>query len=112
MFLDFDDQTNLYDADRATIRKVRQDGTVTTLVGSSVNTIYGIGGNVGLCVNSTGTVFSVSESGKIFQITPSGGQILFAGTNTGSVDGPREIAQFQWVNWNPHDMAADRLGNM
>jgi glucose/arabinose dehydrogenase len=112
-FLESDSQTNFYVGDWARIRKLSPNGTASNLAGNGVNTLTGLGGDIGLCVNKSGTVFAASYFGRVFQIAPDGTLSLFAGGSSAIADGPRESAGFTTPNgWQPRDTTADRFGNI
>lgn len=112
-FMESDSQTNFYVGDWVRVRKLSPNGTASNLAGNGVNTMTGLGGDVGLCVNKSGTVFAASYWGRVFQIASDGALSLFAGGSSAIADGPRESAGFMTqYSWLPRDTATDRFGNI
>jgi sugar lactone lactonase YvrE len=99
------------------IRKITQDGTVTTFAGSGENgSADGLGANAsfsspwGIATDGFGN-FYVADSGnnKIRKITPDGLVTTFAGSGgNASTDGTGINASFS----NPRDLAVDKFGNL
>lgn len=99
------------------IRKITQDGTVTTFAGSGENgSADGLGANAsfsspwGIAMDGFGN-FYVADSGnnKIRKITPDGLVTTFAGSGVNaSTDGTGINASFN----NPRELAVDKFGNL
>lgn len=113
-----DSQDNIYVADYGNnkIRKITQNGVVSTLAGSgAAGSSEGIGLSasfkypVGITVDSSGNVY-VADSGnyKIRKITPIGVVSTLAGGTQGSFDGVGTTARFN----QPRGLTVDTLGNV
>jgi serine/threonine-protein kinase len=108
---------NVYVSDSGNhrVRKITPGGLVSTLAGSTQGYADGFGaaakfsGPVGLTVDGSGNIL-VADSGnyKIRKITPDGSVTTFAGSTSGSADGPVNTAQFR----NAFDVAVDSAGNI
>ncbi len=112
---------NVYVADSGgcTIRKVKPDGTVSTIAGSAGNrgTADGLGsaarfgGVYGICVDGQGNVYaSDPDYSTIRKIAPDGTVITLAGlaNYSGTADGQGSTARF----WSPLGVAVDPVGNV
>jgi sugar lactone lactonase YvrE len=104
---------NLYVTDRSCVRKIGQDGTITTLAGSPIESGYvdGVGSAarfailMGIAVDDNGNVF-VADSYTLRKITPNGSVSTIARSGCDYLDGP--AGRFCTV----HSLAVDRAGNL
>lgn len=88
------------------IRKVTQEGVVTTVAsGAPLNNIFGV------TVDSDGTIYG-SNRGSVIRITSSGAKTTLAGEveQIGSQDGTGSAARF--AAFGPHALALDNGGNI
>ncbi|HEX7706976.1 MAG TPA: SMP-30/gluconolactonase/LRE family protein [Thermoanaerobaculia bacterium] len=114
-----DQSGNVYVADSSnhTIRKITQDGTVTTFAGLAghFSSIDGAGSAArfwmpsGLSIDASGDLY-VSEFSTIRKVTPGGVVTTLAGTHAalGSADGTGGAARFR----SPAGSASDSSGNL
>jgi sugar lactone lactonase YvrE len=107
------------DAYNQTIRKIRPDGTVSTLAGKAgeAGSADGNGaearfnGVAGLALDAVGNIYMADTyNGTIRKITPAGVVSTFAGKagESGSIDGTLADARFN----GPTGVALDQVGNM
>ncbi len=97
-----DDDGNVYVTVGNSIRKIKPDGTVTTLAGSSANGYAdGLGAEAkfsipfGIDADANGNVYVADLSNnKVRKITPDGMVSTLAGSTRGSADEPANTAQF------------------
>ena len=98
---------NLYAGFFGSVQKIAPDGTVSVLGGPECSGCPGWAIYVGLGVDAETNVYATTED-NIWQLTPNGTTTLYAGGNSGYVDGPALSAAFQ----NPQDAAVDASGNV
>ena len=110
-----DSYGNVYVADTYNhkIRKIRSDGNVMTLAGSTLGYADGAGTNAkfnrptDVAVDKYGNVYVADESNhKIRKITPNGNVTTLAGSTAGYTDGEGIKTQFL----NPRGIAVDTYG--
>lgn len=108
---------NIYVADTFNhqIRKITPTGVVSTIAGSTVGFVDGIGTSAkfntpfGLAVDRTGTIYVADTSNnKIRKISSSGDVTTLAGTNFGFLDGDVSVAQFG----SPYRLELDETGSI
>jgi sugar lactone lactonase YvrE len=107
-----DGNGDLYVADAywGLIRKVRPDGTVTTLAGSTTTPIFSQ--PYGVAIDASGNVYVAdTEDESIRKVTPAGVVTTLAGsmpsTGAAHADGPAAVARFL----GPEAVAVDSAGN-
>lgn len=108
---------NLYVADSGNhkIRKITQDGVVTTLAGSTQGSSDGTGASaqfnypMGVAIDGSNNIYVADYfNQKIRKITSSGDVSTLAGSYIGFVDGTSASAQFKY----PSGVAIDAIGNV
>ncbi|MFL9484270.1 IPT/TIG domain-containing protein [Chitinophagaceae bacterium LWZ2-11] len=114
-----DAQDNLYVSDGCAIRKIKPDGTVTTIAGNNTGSACGYkdgpGGIAafnypyGLCTDASGNVY-VAERGNhdVRKITPAAITSTFVGGGYGDAEGTGTAALFKY----PHALCSDNSGNI
>jgi sugar lactone lactonase YvrE len=105
--LEVDQGGNVYVGYFGSVQKITTNGTATLLGGPECSGCPGWEIYVGVGIDTATNVYATTEN-NIWQIAPDGTTVLYAGGNSGYVDGPVSSAAFQ----HAQDAAVDTSTNI